>query len=197
VVTHYHLSTRPPFLNLSDLDPATLADVFTTLDGERAQGLSARVFGRRYMDLRRRTEALLHASFIAAGGAPQRTAPHYFVLGSSPWYEGLAEKMTAVVLPLSALPSAVTSVTYPDSFTAMGLGPDYGLPYEHRPYHGRVYRLEQLAELIAAYGRPGDDHPGAGGYRDYQHRPFEQYIEVQVWSDEPLGELAPGTEPST
>jgi hypothetical protein len=102
--------------------------------------------------------------------------------------------MAEVVLPLAMLPSDVTSVTYPDSFTAMGLGPDYGLPYDHRPYHGRVFRLEELPDLVATYGLPTDeaDAPGSSegvgvdGYDGYQHRPFEKYIEVQLWADGPL-----------
>jgi hypothetical protein len=112
--------------------------------------------------------------------------------------------MAEVVLPLAMLPSDVTSVTYPDSFTAMGLGPDYGLPHDHRPYHGRVFRLEELPDLVATYGLPTDeaDAPGSSdgvgsegagsegvgvdGYDGYQQRPFEKYIEVQLWADGPL-----------
>lgn len=150
------------------------------------------------MELRRRTETRLRARFVAAGGTPQRVSPHYFVLGSSSWYRGLAADMAEVVLPLAMLPSDVTSVTYPDSFTAMGLGPDYGLPHDHRPYHGRVYRLEELPDLVATYGLPPDeaDPPGGSegvavdGYDGYERRPFEKYIEVQLWADGPLG--APG-----
>ena len=79
-------------------------------------GKQHRPFGPGYMDLRRRTEARLRELFVAAGGKPERQAPRYFVLGDSRWYEGLAEKMDHVQLPLSALPPGQTSFTYPDSF---------------------------------------------------------------------------------
>jgi hypothetical protein len=189
IVTHYHRAARPPFLNLSDLSPSELQDVIGWLQAERTAGLSARVFGPRYMDFRSRTEEKLRSLFLDAGGRPERLVPHYFVLGTSAWYEGLSDDMVSVVLPLADLPTDVTSVTYPDSFTAMGLAPDYGLPYESRPYHGRVYRLEQLPELIGTYGLPVDEHPGTSGYHGYHNRIFEKYVEVQLWSDGPLETL--------
>jgi hypothetical protein len=147
------------------------------------------------MELRRRTEAKLASLFLAAGGRPERSAPHYFVLGTSPWFAGLADDMCSLTLPLDALPSDVTSVTYPDSFSAMGLGPEYGLPDRTRPYHGRVYRLEELPALVATFGLPADGAPEGAGphghetYGDYQHRDFEKYIEIQLWSDVPLAPL--------
>jgi hypothetical protein len=184
---------RPPFLNVSDLAGERLDEVLRHLEGERRRGVCARVFGSRYMDLRRRTEEKLRSLFIEAGGRPVRRAPHYFVLGSSPWFKGLAGAMEEVVLPLSALPTEVSSVTYPDSFTSMAFGPDYGLPYERRPYHERVYRLEELPGLIDTYGLPADPVDGGGGggddgdpYRGYEKKAFEMYVEVQLWSDGPL-----------
>ena len=105
--------------------------------------------------------------------------------------------MRSVVLDLADLPPALTSVTYPDSFTAMGLGPDYGLPHEPRPYHERVYRLEELPDLLALHGLPADATAeadtgnGRHHYTGYPHRSFEMYIEVQLWSDEPLRRCRP------
>jgi hypothetical protein len=95
------------------------------------------------------------------------------------------------VIRLADLPTESTSLTFPDSFTAMGFGPDYGLPHEHRPYHGRVYRLEDLPALVSTYGLPdddgsADDRSPADNYDGYQFRPFDKYIEIQLWSDRPL-----------
>lgn len=182
-VRHYHRRVRRPFLNLSDLDGVELDRVIADLADERSAGESERVFGRQYMELRRRTEALMRERFVTRGGRPLREAPHYFVLGSSPWFEGSAPDIEAVVLPLADLPGAQTSFTYPDSFTAMGLLSDYGLPHEPRPYHGEVFRLTELGAVLAQYGMPVD--PGEA-YEGYAGRPFELYIEVQLWSDEPI-----------
>jgi hypothetical protein len=88
--------------------------------------------------------------------------------------------MQELVIPLAALPDAATSMTIPDSVTAMGLGADFGIPVEPRPHHGRVFRLSEFADAVDAFGIP-EDQPG--NYEGYQHRSFELYAEVQVWSD--------------
>jgi hypothetical protein len=183
-VTHYHFADKPPFLNLSDLDEAELAPVMQDLERRRASSGLKRVFGARYMQLRRLTEGRLYELFLQAGGMPERKAPHYLVLGSSEWYRGLAADTCEVVLPLADLPTEVTSFTYPDSFTAMAFGPQFGLPLQPRPYHERVFRLAQLKDVIAKYGLPADGTEDR--YEGYAHRAFEKYIEVQVWSDKPI-----------
>ena len=186
-VTHYHLADKRPFLNLSDLAESELAHVMQDLERRRAASGLKRVFGPRYMHLRRLTEARLYELFRQAGGMPGCKTPHYFVLGSSEWYRGLAPDTREVVLPLADLPTEVTSFTYPDSFTAMAFGPQFGLPLQPRPYHNHVFRLPQLKEVVAQHGLPADG--AVEGYEGYAHRPFEKYIEVQVWSDEPIRSL--------
>jgi hypothetical protein len=52
-VTHYHLAKKAPFLNLSDLTTRELAVVMRDLEERRANSRLERVFGRRYMELRR------------------------------------------------------------------------------------------------------------------------------------------------
>ena len=182
--THYHLHDKQPFLNLSELTQEDLSVVLGDLELRRADKGLHRVFGRRYMELRRLTEERLFQLFVEAGGQPERKSPHYFVLGESDWYRGLAPGTREIAVPLSELPSGVTSFTYPDSFTAMGYLPRFGLPYEPKPYHGRVFRMSHLASVIQGYGLPSDS--GEEPYAGYQHRPFEKYIEIQVWSDEPI-----------
>jgi len=186
-VTHYHLSDRAPFLNLSDLEGDRLWEVVGELMEMRRSTPSARVFGRPYVELRRLTEERLRELFIARGGRPERSAPHYFCLGSCAWFKGLYGGLEEVVVPLSALPSEATSVTLPDSVTAMGLGVRFGLPDDSRPYHGRVFLLEELPELVAEYGLPSGEVDDF--YEGYESRPFEKYIEVQLWSDEPIASL--------
>ena len=182
-VTHYYLASRPPFLNLSDLGGKQLEGAIERLAREHASGATSRLFGRRYMELRRRTEEKLRSLFISAGGQPERLSPHYFVLGSCPWYRGLARDMREVTLPLAELPRDASSFTYPDSFTSMALGAEYGLHQDSRPYHEQVYSIEQLQEVIDQFGLPDGE---VADYRGYQHQPFEKYVEVQLWSDVPV-----------
>ncbi|MEM9202592.1 MAG: hypothetical protein AAGC53_13065 [Actinomycetota bacterium] len=185
-VRHYYRRKRPPFLNLSDLPDDELEVVRARLVEEGRAGTNHRNFGPRYMELRRRTESKMRELFIEGGGEPERLAPHYFVLGQSSWFEGLSPDMAYVELPLGSLPDAQTSFTHPDSFTAMALGPDYGVPYEPRPCHEQVFRLADLPAVVEQFGLPED--PGATGYEGYAGRPFEMYVEVQVWTDEPVAE---------
>jgi hypothetical protein len=42
-----------------------------------------------------------------------------------------------------------------------------------------------LVMVITRYGLPSDD--GDDSHAGYQHRSFEKYVEIQVWSDEPIG----------
>lgn len=188
--THYYLGSRCPFLNLSDLSEAELVRVLSELNRQGASGSSKRIFGRRYMELRRLTETKLRRLFIEVGGQPERHAPHYLILGQSEWFKGLSPDTRELRIPLSQLPTHVTSATYPDSFTAMAYGPQFSLPYEPKPYHEKAFRLEELPALVQEYGLPSDvdEH----GYDGYSQRPFEKYIEIQVWSDAPLRSFLEG-----
>jgi hypothetical protein len=180
-VTHYYIEERGPFRNLSDLSAEECKRVMDELARERLDGRQHRRFGRVYMEMRRMTEARLRDLFIKAGGQPERAAPHYFVLGRSPWFRALSSNMREIHVPLSALPDLQTSITYPDSFTALGVVAQFGLPYDPRPYHNRVFRLDDLAALTERYGIP--DAPPDPDYKSYEKRDMEKYIEVQVWTD--------------
>jgi hypothetical protein len=183
-VTHYYRHGQAPFLNLSDLDEEQLALALGTLDAAAASGTSSRRFGRRYMALRRATEAKLRDLFVARGGRPERAHPHYFVLGQSPWFQGLYSEPREFTLPISALPPQATCFTYPDSIAAMSLGAEYGLELFPQPYHDQVFLLDELEEIVARYGLPRAEQPDS--YEGHQHRPFEHYLEFQLWMDPPL-----------
>jgi hypothetical protein len=183
-VTHYYRASRQPFQNLSDLEQETALDVMRQLMRERQAELQHRIFGGTYLKMRCLTEQRLREGFLMVGGQPTRAVPHYFVLGESPWFRGLAHDMQEIRLPISDLPASATSFTYPDSFTAMGAGPEFGFPQDPKPHHGRVYLLQELERIVTGFGLPAsrteDDYGG------YEHRTLEHYIEVQLWSDEPI-----------
>ena len=185
--SHYYVAGRPPFLNLSDLSEEDLASVLSQLNDERATGRSHRSFGKRYMELRRRTEAKLRGLFLARGGVIERPNPHYFVLGECRWFAALSSDMRAVHIDLVDLPRESTSITYPDSFVAMRCGIDFGLPDLDRPYLEQAFFLDELHELVESFGLP-DDRPDEN-YAGYELRDFEKFIEIQVWSDDPVLEF--------
>lgn len=108
--------------------------------------------------------------------------PHYFALGESPWFRGLYRDAREVRIQLGDLPSDQISFTYPDSITSMGLLPHYGIEVERRPYHYRVFRVEDLPDVVAEYGLPVGAAPSSydGHQRDTG---FDHYIEVQMWAE--------------
>lgn len=185
-ITHYYSRMDRPFLNLSDLHDDELVVVLEKLKQRKADNPAfKRMFGKVYMDFRRRTETKLRDLFEARGGKPERRSPHYFVLGECEWFSGLYPDTETVTLDWGSLSREIASFTYPDSFVSMRLGPDYGLPPEPlQPYHEQAFFLDELAEVVAEYGMP--DGGTDDGYTDYHKRKFEKYIEVQVWADTPV-----------
>jgi hypothetical protein len=185
-VTHYYRRTRRPFLNLSDLTDDEAIEIMGELIDERRRGLQHRPFGRKYLDMRRATEHRLREMFVASGGRPERSGPHYFVLGESPWFRGLATDMAELRIAVDSLPADQTTVTWGDSFGVTFVTRDFGLNYQPRPFHGRLYRLSDIPALVAQCGFQtveADDYEGlAEGLPTTAPEPF---VEVQLWSDAP------------
>lgn len=188
-VTHYYRANRRPFLSLSNVQEDELSNVLRVLQNERRTGEHHRVFGQKYVAMRRIAETRLREQFVHQGGRPERSTPHYFILEESPWFRGLAADMQAIRLPIAALPSDQTSVTYGDSFETTGVAADFGYgSADRRSYHDRVFRLDELPSLLGTLGlRTGD---AEADYEGYEHRPID-YIEVQLWSDEPVAGYLP------
>jgi hypothetical protein len=97
--------------------------------------------------------------------------------------------MQQVIVPLSTLPLDLTSFTLPDSCEAMGFGPLFGLPYAPKPYHQRIFKLDELAEVIGAHGLPSGERDA--DYDGYHLRSVEKFIEIQVWTDAPFKQFLP------
>lgn len=185
-VTHYYLPSRGPFQNLSDLSDDEALDVMRELNRARRSGEHHRLFGRTYLRMRREAERRLREAFVAKGGRPVRTTPHYFVLGESAWFRGLGKEMAEVRLPLDALDAFTTSITYGDSFGTTGVSAEFGVadPPDDSGA-AEVYVLEDLDRLLATFGYPSVAAPA--DYEGYERRVTgAQFIEVQVWSDEPV-----------
>jgi hypothetical protein len=47
--------------------------------------------------------------------------------------------------------------------------------------------IEHLVGVVTEFGLP--DGEADDDYRGYHHRPFEKYVEVQVWSDQPIADI--------
>jgi hypothetical protein len=171
---HYYDEGTGPFRSLSDLPPAAAEELLGRI---RAQG---ETFASRrpadYVRVRFELEARVRALFVERGGHPLAPRPHYLTLGPCPWLLGWYRTGRELRIRLADVDSAVVSFTYGDLFPAMRY-PD-GL--EHS---GRVFRLEELPELIGRFGLPQLVNPdGARGPK--------RYIEAQLWDDEVVGRCA-------
>lgn len=74
-----------------------------------------------------------------------------------------------------------------DSISALGLGVPLGLPAPHPAHADRVYRLDDLAALVAEHGLPANAAPETtAGYTGHQHTLLDAYIEIHLWADDPI-----------
>src|SRR5690606_25302602 len=63
----------------------------------------------------------------------------------------------------------------------------FGIHHEAKPYHGKVFGLEEIGEVVREFGIPTG--VSASGYREYHKEGLEIYIEAQLWSDKPIKSL--------
>lgn len=176
-ITHYYLPDRRPFLNLSELDDSVLDLVLTELREKHSKGELKRTFPDSYVEERRKTERHIRQHFVRKGGKPTRSYPHYFVLGESTTLRDMEADLREVRIPLSEVYPKLLSFTWPDSMASLELAED---PQLRKPYHGQVFTLQEIAEVVRHHGSPVD-----GLMRTAQHG-YINYIEAQLWSDEPV-----------
>jgi hypothetical protein len=174
-LTHYYRET--PLQTLCDLSDAEAAQVLNEL-GERRE-LDYRLTRPEYLPRRREIEATMRQAFIAKGGRPYRRNPHYFVVGHFSLYEDDAG-WRALRVPIACFDPGTISFTNTDSFFAYSQRNLRGVPIPPRPYHGQVFRLDELEDLVSQHGLPGER------WRDDPECRFDVYIEAQVWDDRPL-----------
>ncbi|QPC83588.1 hypothetical protein G4Y79_04180 [Phototrophicus methaneseepsis] len=169
-LSHYYAAATGPFLNLSDL---SLDDAERIQAALRTRGNTfASQRTPEYLQTRRQLEDRVRALFIDKGGQPQRQRPHYLILGACPWVQSWYIQGCELRIPLADFAPTILSFTYGDTFPAMRY-------QDGKPYRGQVYTLDELPELVAAFGLPQDwNADGSGGP--------DRYIEAQVWSDTPL-----------
>jgi hypothetical protein len=186
-ITHYFVRGFEPFRSISDLDDASWQRLCGVLADRRAKDPTYhRRFGPRYRGVRLEAEEELRSRFKLIGGRVERTAPIYFCLGSSEWWRGFCDH-DEIRIELSDVDPETISFTYPDSLTSMGMLARFGIHHEAKPYHGKVFGLEQIGEVVREFGIPTGVSPS--GYREYHKEGLEIYIEAQLWSDKPIKSL--------
>jgi hypothetical protein len=173
-VTHYYLPETGPLRSLSDLPSGSNDPIFEDLlTRHQRDSKYRRRFSKDYLIHRRMVENRLRELFIARGGKPKRKNPFYFVLGESLWFKNLNAQHQELKIDISKLDPKTASSTYPDSFIS--------LTQKTKPFHGQIFLLHEIEELVCTHGLPCNDH--LVPYDRYWETDFELYIEVQIWDD--------------
>lgn len=176
-LTHYYLSDRKPFLNLSSLKEVDLNTVLEELRHKTEIGENKRMFSDWYVAERKISEVHLKKEFLKKGGIIEKEYPHYFVFGESLIQKNLAKNTKEIKLELDKLPLNKISFTYPDSMATMVLKDD---EFYKKPYHGKVFTYSEIIEVIKEFGFPKDEIAKTPKFH------FPLYIEAQLWSDAPV-----------
>ena len=174
VITHNYDPSRGRFLNLCNLPDCEAEAILAAINSS-----GRRTIKSNYLVRRRRTEAWLLSERTRKLGKPSLRHPIYFFLGDMA--DGAdPSRPASVVLPLSAFADDMVTFTYPDSMASLPLGTHADDAGERKPYHGQVFTLNEIRDVVSAFGMPRRFEFGAfGGGPD-------RFIEVQLWDDEPL-----------
>jgi hypothetical protein len=185
MLVHYHHKNDEPFQNLSALADEEALSVISNLR-DRVGSVYHRFSNpERYLMQRRKAESWVRQAFIDKGGQPMATYPHYLTIERAKWIEeGYSGQSQMVRFPVSAFPSAQISFTYPDSMISYWLKSQTDRVFYRPEYHGRVFLLGEIAEVIDVFGIPDEE------WRTEAARKYDLFIEAQVWTSIPSSLVA-------
>jgi len=162
-----------PFKNLLDLGYEQI-DSYEKYIREHKLGCSS-TYDINYFLSRIETERRLYSIFSEKGGKPVRKRPHYMILGRcDEWFLEKKQFSQVIAIPLSQFNTDTLSFTYGDSYPTFN-----NLWKIEQEYRNQVYTYHEIIEIIARYGWPQV-------WNRNEKFDIENYIEVQVWSDEPI-----------
>ncbi|MGH9855617.1 MAG: hypothetical protein ACREBD_37765 [Blastocatellia bacterium] len=176
-LTHNYDPKRGPFRNICTLSEDEAEHVLNEI---RATG--KRNLKPDYLPRRLATETWLRAERTRKLGRPRLAHPIYCFLGDLDWVD--ASRPRSIRIPLAALAREAITFTYPDSMASLPLATHDEHREERRPYHGHVFTLDEIEEVVAAFGLPGAGH-GQTASR------YDTFIEAQIWDDRPLRDYLP------
>lgn len=140
-----------------------------------------------YLEFRRNVEQALGESFRNKGGRPVDRHPIYLVVGNPRWMQTASDRKTletteTLRVPLSVLNQDTVSFTYPDSMVSALIAIEKNPAYYEPEYHGQVFTLSEMSEIIEQRGLPGE------GWETRMPPHYAHYIEAQVWDRKALTE---------
>ena len=158
--THY--AWRMPFRSLLDCSEAERDAVVRAVPE-----LQPRWWSPEYTAMRQRVEHAMRDQLVGLGVRPQRQHPHYAIVGRSDREPHTAFGPLACRLRLEDLPVRHTTWTWGDSFRH---DPEFREARGDHPASGRVYRLEQMPDLLQQW----EGTTAREAWRE---------VEVQLWYD--------------
>lgn len=176
VITHNYHPARGAFRNVCHLPFDDAERIISLIRAEGASSLRADYLGRRM-----RTEDWLVGQRIRKLGRTPLARPIYFFLGNMA--DGADKSRPAsIIVPLADFDPGVLTFTFPDSMHSypQARGPGYVA----QPYHGQVFTLSEITDVVCRQGFPNPLVPRA-------QRGEDGFIEVQVWDDRPLVQYRP------
>jgi hypothetical protein len=138
-----------------------------------------------YLYLRKQVERQLRNEFLLKGGRPKEEYPIYMVLGRPKWTQTSEDAMTVmttdeILVPLKIFSAEDISFTYPDSMVSAIIMKEKNPDYYEPEYHGKVFTLKEIREIIEKKGMPGE------GWLTNMPKHYAHYIEAQAWNREIL-----------
>lgn len=183
-IYHYYEKSRGPLRSMSELSTAEFAALMDELSTQDTPENRFDESWKRdfYIQFRPYVERTIRDRFVEKGGQPQIDAPRYFTLGPTTWFLDWYKDPQVIELPLNNVPDEAISFTFPDSMMSYLIAEDRYEPFAKfkMPYHGEVFRLSEIVEVIAQYGMPDERDPA-----NIEHG--NRIIEAQVWDLAPLG----------
>jgi len=142
-------------------------------------------FHQEYLSGRDKIERKLYQFFIDKGGKPEIKRPIYCFMGMHPSeliYSRRAD-YAFKFFRVSDIPSELISFTYPGSIASMRIAHEEEAQEFRSSYHGKLYRKEEINDVIAEHGMPGIDFVPSGSRR------YDVLVEAQIWSTSVFDEI--------
>ena len=181
VVTHNYHPERGPFRNICEL-PRSEAD--RVLREIAASG--ARTIKPNYLERRLATEEWLQFEKQRKLGPTRLPRPIYFFLGD--FTDGQdASRPLSIIMPLAEFAPETVTFTYPDSMASVAIARHEGHADHRKDYHGRVFTLHEIKDVIARHGMPADR------WKTDPSMQYDRFVEMQVWDARPIRRFLGGT----
>lgn len=167
----FHLNRKKDiFSNLTQLEFESDNEY---LEFIKENNLAVKSYNENYLRCRFNTEKSLYDQFVKKGGNPQIKHPYYFTLGKcDEWFYCRKGAFGCVEFFLEEFDPSVISFTYGDSV------PTFMPKFQDgKEYRSKIYTFNEIKQMIDKYGMPNE-------WNTFEQFGPENYIEVQIWSNE-------------